>query len=144
MTTLTHNPDHYPHNGGNADTDLLCRACEMGVPVKRAMPGPPEHRPNAHPHGDGSDGWCPICHHLHARRPDGSNRLTDAECAAHRWKAASTLGLALYAPAHVLGINIPTDGCMYSWERPDAEPLTREYDTWHRFATTPHALEVEA
>lgn len=42
MTDLTHNPDHYPHNGGNADTDLLCRACEMGVPMKRAMPGPPE------------------------------------------------------------------------------------------------------
>ena len=42
MTDLTHNPDRYPHNGGNADTDLLCRACEMGVPVKRAMPGPPE------------------------------------------------------------------------------------------------------
>ncbi|MER6986031.1 hypothetical protein AB0M33_02750 [Micrococcus luteus] len=104
------------------------------------MPGPPEHRLTAHPHGD--DGWCPICHHLTARRPyDPSKRLTDAECAAHRWQAASTLGLALYAPAEVLGVDIPEDGNTYSLERPDAEPLNRAYDTWHRFATTPHALE---
>ena len=68
-------------------------------------------------------------------------RLTDAECAAHRWQAASTLGLALYAPAEVLGVDIPEDGNMYSWERPDAEPLNRAYDAWHRFATHPHALE---
>ena len=68
-------------------------------------------------------------------------RLTDAECAAHRWQAASTLGLALYAPAEVLGVDIPEDGNMYSWERPDAEPLNRAYDAWHRFAACPHALE---
>ena len=68
-------------------------------------------------------------------------RLTDAECAAHEWQAASTLGLALYAPAEVLGVDIPEDGNMYSWERPDAEPLNRAYDTWLRFATHPHAPE---
>ena len=133
MTDLTHNPDRYPHNGGNADTDLLCRACEMGVPVKRAMPGPPEHRPNAHPHGDGSDGWCPICHHLHARRPDGSNRLTDAEVAAHYWQAEA-------------------DETVHNYTWHDSEFRDEEADdayahirsTWRRFKDTPHALEVEA
>lgn len=92
---------------------------------------------------------CPSCP-VHAvptkrlttyRKCSEPKRLTDAECAAHRWQAASTLGLALYAPAEVLGVDIPEDGNMYSWERPDAEPLNRAYDAWHRFATHPHALE---
>lgn len=137
MTDLTHNPDRYPHNGGNADTDLLCRACEMGVPVKRAMPGPPEHRPNAHPHGDGSDGWCPICHHLHARRPVGSNRLTDAECWAEchhadaAWAKASVQVLMGYRPM--------TDELEAGLHR-----QLHETGIWYRFAALPHALEVEA
>lgn len=25
-----HDPDRYPHNGGNADLDLLCQACING------------------------------------------------------------------------------------------------------------------
>ena len=111
--------------------------------MTRPMPGPPEDwwycTP---PHGE--PGLCtsdmdpaeymPFTHLQH-------KRLTDAECAAHRWQAASTLGLALYAPAEVLGVDIPEDGNMYSWERPDAEPLNRAYDAWHRFAAHPHALE---
>ena len=68
-------------------------------------------------------------------------RLTDAECAAEYWRATSVLALALYAPAEVLGVDTPPDGHMYSWERPDAEPLNREHDTWDRFVTRPHALE---
>lgn len=111
--------------------------------MTRPMPGPPEYwwycTP---PHGE--PGLCtsdmdpaeymPFTHLQH-------KRLTDAECAAHRWQAASTLGLALYAPAEVLGVDIPEDGNMFSWERPDSEPLNREHDTWDRFATHPHALE---
>lgn len=133
MTDLTHNPDHYPHNGGNADTDLLCRACELGVPVKRAMPGPPEHRPNAHPHGDGSDGWCPICHHLHARRPVGSNRLTAAEAAAEYWRAEADEAVHLYTWC---------DSSFRDEEADDAYAHIRA--TWRRFKDIPHALEVEA
>ena len=68
-------------------------------------------------------------------------RMTDAECAAEYWRATSVLALALYAPAEVLGVDTPSDGHMYSWERPDSEPLNREHDTWDRFATRPHALE---
>ena len=144
MTTLTHNPDRYPHNGGNADLDLLCRACEMGVPRKRAMPGPPEHRPNAHPPGDGSDGWCPICHHLHARRPVGSNRLTAAEAAAEFWSALCSAQFIEWAPPRELGIHVPADGQMYEVKRPDPEPAYKIAETWHRFAALPHALEVDA
>ena len=51
------------------------------------------------------------------------------------------LALALYAPAEVLGVDTPPDGHMYSWERPDYEPLNREHDTWQRFMDSPHALE---
>ena len=68
-------------------------------------------------------------------------RLTDAECAAEYWRATSVLALALYAPAEVLGVDTPSDGHMYSWERPDSESLNREHDTWDRFVTRPHALE---
>ena len=68
-------------------------------------------------------------------------RLTDAECAAEYWRATSVLALALYAPAEVLGVDTPSDGHMYSWERPDSESLNREHDTWQRFMDSPHALE---
>ena len=111
--------------------------------MTRPMPGPPEYwwyctPPHGEPGLWTSDmdpaEYMPFTHLQH-------KRLTDAECAAHRWQAASTLGLALYAPAEVLGVDAPSDGHMYSWERPAAEPLNRAYDTWHRFATRPHALE---
>ena len=111
--------------------------------MTRPMPEPPEYWWYCTPtHGEPglwtSDmdpaEYMPFTHLQH-------KRLTDAECAAHRWQAASTLGLALYAPAEVLGVDIPEDGNMYSWERPDSEPLNREHDTWDRFAATPHALE---
>ena len=112
--------------------------------MTRPMPGPPEHDvrafPHRSPHQAGSIAPCDLC--IGEMYPESfTKRLTDAECAAHRWQAASTLGLALYAPAEVLGVDIPEDGNMYSWERPDAEPLNRAYDAWHRFATHPHALE---
>ena len=119
--------------------------------MTRPMPGPPEDcycrfgnatcqecETRGYPY---SWGLCPGCL-LHNGRDLGAyKRLKEVECAAHEWQAASTLGLALYAPAEVLGVDIPEDGNMYSWDRPDAEPLNRAYDTWHRFAHTRHALE---
>lgn len=117
--------------------------------MTRPMPGPPEYvETGSLGDWDSEDRWCNNWDLYWAdgrvqygvwERPD--KRLTDAECAAHRWQAASTLGLALYAPAEVLGVDAPSDGHMYSWERPDSEPLNREHDTWDRFATHPHALE---
>ena len=98
--------------------------------MTRPMPGPPEHRLTAHPHGD--DGWCPICHHLTARRPyDPSKRLTNAEC-ADEWEAAeqdASTALLYYA----LG-----DKRVTAWQ---AERFDNAARTWHRFATRPHALE---
>ena len=106
--------------------------------MTRPMPGPPEKYQVLRRYVLVWRGG--VEHYQHSSEID-AKRLTDAECAAHRWQAASTLGLALYAPAEVLGVDIPEDGNMYSWERPAAEPLNRAYDTWHRFATRPHALE---
>ena len=124
--------------------------------MTRPMPGPPESEsctcyeevvgpndPCGTPEGTLQTVVPTSCdfHSWRVRDASRKKRLTDVECAAHRWQAASTLGLALYAPAEVLGVDIPEDGNMYSWERPDAEPLNRAYDAWHRFARTPHALE---
>ena len=94
--------------------------------MTRPMPGPPEHRLTAHPHGD--DGWCPICHHLTARRPyDPSKRLTDAECAAEFWRATS---------------ETTTAALNHCPECPGCQAIVDEELTWHRFATRPHALEA--
>ena len=91
--------------------------------MTRPMPGPPEHRLTAHPHGD--DGWCPICHHLTARRPyDPSKRFTDAECAAEYWREQAEW----WGGMHQKG--------------PTAEGVDiRRAVIWERFATRPHALE---
>ena len=93
--------------------------------MTRPMPGPPEHRLTAHPHGD--DGWCPICHHLTARRPyDPSKRFTDAECAAELWRAEA---------------ETTTASLNHCPECPGCQAIVDEELTWHRFATRPHALE---
>ena len=99
--------------------------------MTRPMPGPPEHRLTAHPHGD--DGWCPICHHLTARRPyDPSKRLTNAECVDH-WDAAEQE--ASYALLrHALGDKRVT--------AQDVEQSSHVAATWPRFTIRPHALEV--
>ena len=108
------------------------------------MPGPPECAPDGSPHEsvpyNGGDFL--RCHrHDPTRRYRKSKRLTMEGCAAEYWRATSVLALALYAPAEVLGVDTPSDGHMYRWERPDYEPLNREHDTWQRFMDTPHALE---
>ena len=139
MTDLTHNPDHYPHNGGNADTDLLCRACELGVPVKRAMPGPPETMPPVHdlsrpPVGpDGQFDWDTWRRWKEQDerewRAIQAKRLTVAECAAEYWRAEADA--------------LRSHPAVESWSARPIDTICREH-VWHRFATTPHALEVEA
>lgn len=85
--------------------------------MTRPMPGPPEHRKDAHPHGD--NGWCPLCHHLIALRTYGSDKnLTDAEVAAEYWRAGWIASLDFHD-----------------------EHEADEASTWHRFATLPHALK---
>lgn len=135
MTDLTHNPDHYPHNGGNADTDLLCRACEMGVPVKRAMPGPPEKEPHdsgAFPHDRDASAldYCPGCAHENRLRLAEPKRLTAAEAAAEYWRAVTA------ERDHAIAIDYGV--------APDHDMPVLVADTWHRFASLPHALEVGA
>ena len=69
--------------------------------------------------------WCLI----HDAQIEPTKKLTDAECAAEYWRAAHDTN-------SVLRNNCPEcPGCQAVW----AEELT-----WHRFATQPHASEVEA
>ena len=145
MTTLTHNPDRYPHNGGNADTDLLCRACEMGVPMKRAMPGPPEWWDiDWNPH------WGLVwikngdeCDQTFRHEDIDAKRLTAAEAAAEYWRALRDDEwedydmLDGYGPPNI-------DPWGKEWWARDGLANEARLATWHRFATLPHALEVEA
>ena len=147
MTDLTHNPDHYPHNDGNADTDLLCRACEMGMPVKRAMPGPPEWWDiDWNPH------WGLVwikngdeCDQTFRHEDIDAKRLTDAEAAAEYWRAICDTEEAMDRQ-EVMDFIVKRrperkdNGAIAAQIRGKA----REARTWHRFATLPHALEVEA
>ena len=138
MTTLTHNPDRYPHNGGNADTDLLCRACEMGVPMKRAMPGPPEWWDiDWNPH------WGLVwikngdeCDQTFRHEDIDAKRLTDAEAAAEYWRAeaeeADARGRSWFYE----------DPAIVNAERLKASLAADRARAWHRFAHAPHALEV--
>ena len=143
MTDLTHNPDHYPHNGGNADLDLLCRACEMGVPVKRAMPGPPECECREVPehlwmtYGGYVDPvtqieYNPECpEHGEVSSP---KRLADAEAAAEYWRAE----------ANAIGSDAVATHTRSAAVRRVASDWDAQAATWHRLATLPHALEVDA
>lgn len=147
MTDLTHNPDHYPHNGGNADTDLLCRACEMGVPVKRAMPGPPECECREVPehlwttYGGYVDPVTQIEYNPECpERGEVSSpkRLADAEAAAEYWRAeaeeADARGRSWFYE----------DPATVNAERLKASLAADRARAWHRFAHTSHALEVGA
>ena len=70
--------------------------------------------------------WCPI----HCKRLEPTKKLTDAECAAEYWRAYYLLARPLAANA-----SVPTP----EWDR-----ALQEATTWQRFATQPHASEVEA
>ena len=129
MTDLTHNPDRYPHNSGNADIDLLCRACEMGVPVKRAMPGPPEHDRYARPHRTFAEDYCYACWAPGWVPP---KHLTDAEAAAEYWRAEANFLMDLHGYEYE-GDPVPAGHNFVKW-----------LETCVRFDTLPHALEVGA
>ena len=68
--------------------------------------------------------WCLI----HGTQIEPTKKLTDAECAAEYWRAA------LEATSAALN-NCP--------ECPGCQSMEAEELTWHRFATHPHASEVE-
>ena len=64
--------------------------------------------------------WCPI----HCKRLEPTKHLTDAECAAEYWRAEH----------HYLRFE---DG------DPGQYKAVTQAETWHRFATQPHASEVD-
>ena len=57
-------------------------------------------------------------------------KLTDAECAAEYWQAVATHWFTALDP-----VGDPELAIEAAWS---------EVSTWHRFATQPHASEVEA
>ena len=71
---------------------------------------------------------CPI-HGLLAEIQSRQKRLTDAECAAEYWRAVATHWFTALDP-----VGDPELAIEAAWS---------EVDTWHRFATHPHASEVE-
>lgn len=99
----------------------------------RTMPGPPEYvETGSLGDWDSEDRWCNNWDLYWAdgsvqygvwERPD--KRLTDAECAAEKWRAASDF-------RDRLRHGLPGEDLNPEWER---------RLIWHRFATLPHALE---
>ena len=103
--------------------------------MTRPMPGPPEDcycrfgnatcqecETRGYPY---SWGLCPGCE-LHNGRSDSHyKRLTDAECAAEYWRAASDF----------------RDRLRHGLAGDDLNPEWGRRLIWHRFARTPHALE---
>ena len=97
--------------------------------MKRPMPGPPECLPIGFPHERTARDACLI----HARSYHAnSKRLKDAEC-EREWEAfeqdASTALLL-----HTLG-----DKRVPAWR---FKRFNHGANTWHRFATHPHALDA--
>ena len=113
--------------------------------MTRTMPGPPEHDTAAFPHVDPrrTDAECALCLSEVDPAPWAlSKRLSDAECAAEKWRALSSAMFLNWAPLDMLGVEIPADGQLYSVTRPDPTEAEIEADTWDRFAALPHALEM--
>ena len=108
--------------------------------MTRPMPGPPEpvpHEFNTLPHKLTDDPWpycsgCAAENRIHLADP---KRLTDAECAAEFWRAATVSERARAAQA------ITRDPGDYLSVAKGFLAASREQITWHRFATRPHALE---
>ena len=116
--------------------------------MTRPMPGPPEDCYCRDGNATCDDcetygyryswGLCPGCH-LHNGRDLGAHkRLKDAECAAEYWRAeaeeADARGRSWFYE----------DPATVNAERVKASLAANRARTWHRFARTPHALEVEA
>lgn len=89
--------------------------------MSRPMPGPPEHDRMSWPHV-GAPTSCKLCAAL--RWPDDKH-LTDAECAAEYWRAASDF----------------RDRLRHGRAGDDLNPEWGRRLIWHRFATRPNALE---
>ena len=110
--------------------------------MTRPMPGPPEHDLDTREHDGNPAEWCTRCHLINM--PDiwapAPKRLTDAECAAEYWRALREDEWDDY---------LLDDG----YGPPNIDPWGKEWwscagtaneerlNTWHRFATHPHALE---
>ena len=105
----------------------------MSTPTTRPMPGPPQLiRADALGDWDSEDRWC---NRWDLQWEDGraefdvlerhDKRLTDAECAAEYWRAASDF----------------RDRLRHGLPGEDLNPEWGRRLIWHRFATTPHALE---
>ena len=95
--------------------------------MSRPMPGPPEHALDTRDHGGNPDECCWVCYYVHlsdywAAPP---KRLTDAECAAEYWRAASDF----------------RDRLRHGRAGDDLNPEWGRRLIWHRFATRPNALE---
>ena len=76
--------------------------------------------------------WCPI----HGKHPEPTKKLTDAECAAELWREH-----ALWTEAF-MGRESP-DPEVAAHSRSELPVVRHRSDTWHRFATHPHASEVD-
>lgn len=115
----------------------------------RPMLGPPEHcccRDGDQPCGLWLDGgadlypWyprdiCPGCVLHNGRSESHAKRLTDAECAAEFWRAATVSERALAAQA------ITREPGDYLPVAKGSLAAVREQLTWHRFAIYPNARE---
>lgn len=106
----------------------------------RPMPYTPVERAGHSCDGDWRY-WCLAC--AGDGEPDltAQKHITDAECAAEKWRALSSAMFLNWAPLDMLGVEIPADGQLYSVTRPDPTEAEIEAATWHRFATHPHADE---
>lgn len=109
------------------------------------MPGPPECLPSGFPH-EGAVINAPGCL-LHARSYHAnSKRLKDTEGAAEYWRAdadyqterLAELSMRLSNLQRTILDDLPAAPHTVSKTRTQAR---RQWKTWHRFATRPHALE---
>ena len=78
-------------------------------------------------------GWdpeeeCPSCPVHAGPTYNETKRLTDAECAAEYWRAEADA--------------LRSHPAVESWSARPIDTICREH-IWHRFATTPHALEID-
>ena len=109
--------------------------------MTRPMPGPPEpvpHELDALPHALRPDPWdyCSGCAAENRLRLADPKRLTDVECAAEFWRAATASERARAAQA------IPREPGDYLSVAKGFLSASREQITWHRFAIYPHALDA--
>lgn len=106
--------------------------------MTRPMPGPPAHDRYARPHRQFADERCSTCYSPGWTLPKW---LTDAECAAEYWRALRDDEWDDYVMDDGYGLpNIDPWGKEW-WSRSGIANEDR-LNTWRRFATTPHALEI--